>query len=204
MKRETSKAYLLILMCSLLTACTSQTLKPTAYIKYIQNGSNGLKKTEDIDGWQYVIQYKPHDYIIYQEEKGKNDEVYKQKRMKELQGTIWFTISFRRADADVSPLRYNVASLDEYDQRLNYFLNDASKNISLVYGSDTLKAESYIFETNYNLTPQATMVVGFFIPDKTDVQNDFTLSYDDEMFKNGIIKAKFLAKNINKTPQLIY
>jgi hypothetical protein len=186
------------------TAC-HRDLKPVAYVSYIQGDGNGLKKTIIIDKWEYTMQYKPYDYIIMQETKGKAAGYDINKRRAGLKGTAWFNITFKLADGHISPLRYDLASRDDYDRRFNYFLNQAVHSIQLVYDSkDTLYPTDYLFENNYNLTPQETMVVGFELPGRPDKpQKDMQLCYNDQVFKNGIIKAFYKSKDLNNIPNLI-
>jgi hypothetical protein len=186
-------------------SCT-HSLPIDAYIQYVQNKEHGLKKTVQVTDWEYAIQYKPYDYIILMENKGNRKAFDVSKRKDELKGTAWFNISFKLADGRVSPMRYNLSSKDEYDQRLNYFLNGATHNIRLIYGGrDTLRPIGYLFENNYNLTPQETIVVGFALPGgETRPQKDMQLSYNDEAFKNGIIKAIYKKQDLQDVPNLIY
>ena len=99
-----------------------------------------------------------------------------------------------------------MSSLDEYNQRLNYFLDEAKNNIWLIYDHhDTLKPASYLFETNFNLTPQETIVVGFYLPHNDGVPNsEMQLSYRDQIFKNGIIKVLYKSNVIRNIPQIVY
>ncbi|PQJ13002.1 hypothetical protein CJD36_004460 [Flavipsychrobacter stenotrophus] len=178
-----------------------KSLKGHEYVGFIKEEKNGLKKTVAIDGWEYTIQYRPIEYILLQE----NDDKGREKRKQELKGTACFAIKIKRADNSVSPLRYNLESRDEYDKRLNYFLNGAAKDIKLLYNqTDTLYPIAYEFENNYNLTPEETMLVGFTLPGKEDApKEDMQLSFSDQIFKNGIIKVKIKKDDLNNIPNLI-
>jgi len=193
----------------ILVLCTGisckKNMKTPDYVRYINNKNNGLIKTTQTDGWEYDVQYRPGDYIILMENKGVPDDSVLNKREAELKGTAWFNIVIKRIDNQVTPLRYDISSLDEYDTRLNYFLNEAAKDIKLVNGKDTLLPKSYLFENNYNLTPQETMIVGFYLPagDNYPIK-DMQLSYIDKVFKNGIIRAQFSKTVLNHIPNLIY
>lgn len=191
---------LLLLLCEL-PSCKKK-LEANAYGAFVSSSENGLKKTVSIDGWEYVIQYKPYDYILLMEHISGQD---RKKRLQQLSGTAWFNISIKRKDGSVSPMRYNLSSKDEYDKRLNYFLNGAAKDIGMVYGNkDTLMPLSYAFENNYNLTPQETMVVAFALP-KGEISpaKEMKISIDDNVFGNGIIKAVITTDALQNTPELI-
>ena len=182
----------------------SKTMSADAYLKYIESPENGYRKVVQVDGWEYTFQYKPYEYILCKEFHGlKKSELYK-KRMEQLKGTAWFNIYFKRIADTVSPLRYRINSLDEYNQRLTYYLSSAAGKLKLYYGKDTLTTMSYLFETNYNLTPQETMVVGFALPVHDESpQRDMQISYHDVVFNNGIIKSKFEKALLINNPNII-
>lgn len=156
-------------------------------VKYAEDADNGLKKEITVGKIHYKIQYKPADYIIATENP---DSAQRQKRMEQLKGMVWFNISFSVNGYNESPLRYQVADLNEYTQRQDYYLNRAPADIYLLYGRDTLYVNSYWFENNQNLTPYETMIVGFRLPEGiSGPEQDLKLSYYDRVFKNGIIKT---------------
>lgn len=197
---------LVILLCAIFVFSCKRGLNSVAYIQYIQDKENGLKKTVSVGEWEYLVQYKPHDYIILLENRGNVKSFDIKKRKADLKGTAWFNISFRVSDGRVSPMRYNLASREEYDTRLNYFLSRAQSNIRLIYNKrDTLFPVGYLFENNYNLAPQETIVVGFELPEKGDqTVKDMLLCYHDEIFKNGIIKVAYRGDDVQRIPNLIY
>jgi hypothetical protein len=194
---------LFILMLFSLAACRRSSLPLREYINYVETEEKGLKRTVVIDGWEYNFQYKPYDYIIAQELKGQhNDSFYKQ-RLKQLQGTAWFNVRFKKQNSNSSPLRYNATSQQEYEARYSYYLSSAMKDLALIYGSDTLHPISYVFETSYNLAPQETMVVGFALPyGDTCPVRPMKLAYYERVFKNGIIKASFDEQTLKAIPKL--
>jgi hypothetical protein len=175
------------------------------YVSYINNKENGFKKISQIDGWEFCIQYKPYDYIMLMENKGNFKGYDLEKRKAELMGTAWFNISIKRADNGISPLKYGVASIEEYNCRLNYYLNEASKDIKLVYDKRTLQPISYLFENNYNLSPQETIVVGFYLPEgEYYPEKNMRISFVDRVFKNGIINATYSEETLKNAPNLQY
>lgn len=203
MRKETK----IVLLLLLTIACDSckKSMEPRDYVNYVNNKENGLKKIVPVDGFEFSMQYKPYDYIILLENKGEKANGNIDERKQTLKGTAWFNISIKRQDNSVSPLRFGISSLEEYNTRLNYYLNEAKKDIWLLYGTDTIRPVSYLFENNYNLAPQETIVVGFYLPKGQDhPQEDMQLAFNDQVFKNGIIKAKYTRKAINDIPNLKY
>jgi hypothetical protein len=180
-------------------------IKPDDYIRYVNDTKNGLRKVIKLDGWEFCMLYRPYNYIMLMENKGNGDNYNVVKRKSELEGTAWFTITLKRMDNSVTPLRYGISSIDEYNVRLNYFLNEASKDIRLLYDKDTLRPVSYLFENNYNLAPQETMIVGFYLPEgKNNPQQNMRLSFVDKIFKTGTIDAEFSKETLKNIPDIVY
>jgi hypothetical protein len=200
--RKVIKCFIPLLLSCLV--CCKPALKPAEYVRYVTSRDNGLKKAVEADGFEYDMQYRPHDYVVLMETKGQASAQSIKARLAELSGTAWFTISIRRSDNKVTPLRYGITSMEEYNSRLSYLLNEASNSIWLVYGSDTLHPKSYLFENNYNLTPYETMVVGFYLPEgDVSPTKNMQLSYDDRIFKNGIIRATYTEQSLKNIPNII-
>lgn len=196
--------YSVLLMFVMLFSACKNALNGPEYIKYLQEEQHGLRKKIKVGEWEYLMQYKTNDYIVLMENRNNQKGFNSKKRKEELKGSVGFNISFKVADGAISPMRYNLTSKDEYDQRLNYFLNYAGKYIRLIYDyKDTILPSGYLFENNYNLAPQETMVVTFNLPDgSAQPEKDMQLYYNDVLFKNGIIKAIFSVKDLKKVPEL--
>jgi hypothetical protein len=111
---------------------------------------------------------------------------------------VWFNITLKHNNDAINPLKYKVSSIDEYNQRLEYFLNHASKEIFLEYKNFKLKPISYLFENNYSLTPNETFIVGFELPLDILPKDQMTLVYNDLIFKNGIVKTNFKLVDVSK------
>jgi hypothetical protein len=188
-------------------SCNScrRSARVSEYVTYINDSRNGLKKAVVIDGWEYDFLYRPNEYVALVENNGIARREALEKRNGDLKGTVSFNISLKRKDNSVSPLRYEVTSIEQYNDRLTYYLTSASKDIRLIYGTDTLAPSNYIFENNYNLTPQQTMVLAFNLP-KGEVKptKDMRISITDRVFKNGIINAEYPIATLNQIPSLVY
>lgn len=200
MKKAINSCILLLLVAGL-GACNSK-MSQKKYLAYVTDIDNGLKSQTVVGPWEYEIQYKPYNYIIYSENrKGISDEVYRQ-RLETLKGTAWFNISFKKKGAAQTPLKEGIAGLDEYNSRLTYFSYEARRDITLLYNGQQLQPMSYLFETNYGLTPQETIVVGFRLPEDRDPEDDLQLSFHDRVFGNGIIKATIKAADLQKAAKI--
>ena len=202
---QTATKYLIAVVSFILfvTGCRKQ-LRPEQYSKFFSDEASGMVKKAEVDGMTYTIQYRPAELVALTEVgTGGTDKPF-DVRLSELRGTVRFNVALSRTDGSMSPLRYGASGLDEYNSRLNYFLTEAAGHFRLIYGDrDTLNQVGYLFENHYNLTPQETMVVGFALPSGIEIpERDLRLSYDDELFKNGIINVRFASGDLARLPEL--
>lgn len=194
MKRATN-LFLLLGACLMLMSCKRE---KSDVVRYVENKDNGLLKEVDLGDNIFLVQYTPVSYMLKKEGLKKGSENF-EKREKALTGSIWFNIQLKIRNYAESPLRYHVDGLEAYQNRLNYYLNQAPHDIGLIYGKDSIAASSYWFENNQNLLPYETMIVGFTLPgNEKKVTKDIQLVFFDRVFGNGIIKVFFSKNNINK------
>lgn len=196
------KISLLFISVSLVLSCGTQRVKDsTEYIAYLENEKHGLRKNIILDNYKYDIQLRTPEYVVILEQLESIQKT--QTRLNQLQQTIWFSIRISISNYGESPLRYRVNGLEGYNQRLDYYLNEASNDIYLMYGTDTLYLSSYWFENNHNLLPFETIILCFLLPDK-NINKDLLLSFHDRVTNHGIIKAKFFNKHIQHIPLIIF
>lgn len=194
------KALLFVVLPAGLSSC-SNSMSPAGYLKYVSDEDHHLKREVTVGPWEYEIQYKPSAYIIYSENRtGVSSDAYK-KREETLKRTAWFNITFRKSHSAETPLKSDISGLEEYNSRLSYFSYEARKDIRLLYKGVEIEPMSYHFETNYGLTPQETIVVGFLLPDERP-EHELQLSLNDRVFGNGIIKATIDPADIHKAEQI--
>lgn len=188
------KQLLLCFLCIAGQACNRK-LNDQEFLAFAKDFDNNIHKTIVVGEWNYDVQYKPSRLIVINERITNADEFIK--REKQLSGTVWFNISIKHVKENCNPLKFKVSGTEEYNERLDYFLNAAREEITLDYGNTRLKPTGYLFENNYGLTPNETMVVGFEIPDEAP-REDMLLVYNDRLLRNGIIKIMFYKKDTKK------
>lgn len=154
---------------------------------------SGMQQRAAVGDLKYTAQYRPSSLILATEELQGTE---REDRMAVLEKMYWFNIDVELEGTDQSPLRYQLISLDEYNSRLDYFLNHAQRDIWIMNGSDTVFPVSYWFENNHNLVGKETMVLAF---DKEQLTNDRpVISFNDRVFRTGIVKFPFSKKVLDK------
>lgn len=186
---------LVVIAGYLLTACNTNFSNTADAKKFIEDKDNGLRKEIRVDRIVYCYQYKPTDYMMANEA-GDEDPAAQEQRKKDLDQMWWFNVELSVADFNQSPLRYQLTSMEEYQQRQDYMLNYAPRDFALIADADTLHPASYWFENNQNLTPHETVVLAFEKPKQ--IPEEVQLVFNDQLFRNGMIKATFETKKLNK------
>lgn len=160
---------------------------------YAGSEKSGWVQQKSYNGINYAVKYRPASLIAVNEEEPDSVRV---KRQETLNKMYRFNIDILVEGSSQSPLRYGISGLDEYNARLDYFLNQASKDIWLIDGTDTLRPSAYWFENNHNLTSHETIVLNF---DNTNIKSEhIQLAFNDRLFRNGIIKASFQKSDLDK------
>lgn len=178
-------------------------LSPDAYIRYVEEQGNQLSTTIKSGIWSYTIQYKPGNYIALKEldpDSVTGERI--SKRTGSLEKTVWFNVHIGVAGKGDDPLKYQVADLQDYNRRLDYFLNRAGTNFRLLYGDKgDMEQIGYYFENNYNVKPEVVLIIGFKIPDALPKEL-MTLEYADELFNAGILKFTVPETAVKQIPTL--
>jgi hypothetical protein len=189
-----------------LTGCMnhrSDQLSPGQYIQFVEQDDNLLRSTVRSGIWSYTFQYKPGTYIALKElDADSINQAVVESRARSLEHTIWFNIHFAVDGKGEDPLKYKVSGLQDYNQRLEYFLKRAAGNFQLQYGDKGMMTQAgYYFENNYNVKPEVVLIIGFKIPDASP-QESVTLAYADELFNAGILKFNIAKETFLQIPKL--
>ena len=202
MKKITYTGLLVLLIVS---SCHLSTLSPVAYVSYVENTKNGLRKEKVVDSWKYKVQYKPQAYIYLQEKKGgKINKKDCSTRIEQLGNWCFFNIYIQHDSIHTSaPIRLVSHNISEYNSALSYYLSQNKNNFMLYAGKDTLYPGIYNYENNYNLSPEDVMVVGFELKGNSAKNKEkLILVYNDELLKTGFIRFVFEKADLEKEPRI--
>lgn len=194
-----------LLLAILVCGCNSKTdLTPGEYISFMENEKNDFRSTITSGKIRYTFQYKPAEYIAFKEsgQSEFNNEKFA-KRIDDLAYTAWFNVYIEMEESEVNPIKNQVNSLDEYNQRVVYFLDRAKNSFSLLYGGEEMPLAGYHFENNYGLTPADVIVIGFKIPDSKP-EKEIVLEYSDRLFGNELMKNRVSKKQLSNIPSVIF
>jgi len=178
------------------------TLDAADYVSWMKDPENGFKREKKMDELTFSVQYKTPEYITCMELHGRPcaDSVLK-KNISELNDMQYYDLKIVLEDGSSELLKYKNTSPQQYNDRVNYFAFGMQNDLALVDGNDTLRCELYHFERAYDITPSATLLLGFSKKNSSG-RNDKTLIFYDRTFNKGMLKFKFAATAFNNKPKL--
>jgi hypothetical protein len=194
--------YLMLFGCLYLGGCRPSILEPLKYVSWVENEKNGLKAKKEIGDFVYTLQYKPLPYIALMEKRDPQVKTeYVQKRVKELRGMQYYTLTITSKDKK-EVLASHIDSENEYYDRLQYLVDGAQDDISLIEAGDTLPCRLYHFERDYGITPNAKILLGFEEATGEKAKEDRTIYFNERILGSGRMFLAINASSISKLPQL--
>ncbi len=192
----------------LLYGCKHSSLKPAAYVKWIENKENKLKVEKKIGETKFILQYKPIPYMVFQEEKNLElDKSHFSKRAEELSEMQYYSLRILPSERNRDVLTVGINSEQEYFDRVNYFSFNFQNDIKLLDGEDTLYCTQFQFVNNYGLAPYADFVIAFkkqpeeIRLEKTLADKKFII--EDKVFGNGMVKFNIEKDIVNNIPSVL-
>ena len=185
----------------LLTGCgRPASLRPEAYMQYVQEDKDLVRKVV-AGGYEYTVCLATAEYMACKEHNAGDPVAKVAARAKELSGYMYFliklgtTVENRKANPQATQ-DYRVAHADEM---VAYYDQQAAMDISLECGGRTLRPVTYLFENNYGLVADNTIVVAFEVGQTPE---DLSLTFNDRYTKVPLIKAAFSKQGIRDLPGL--
>ncbi len=181
---------------------TRTVLSVKDYIMWMQDLKNGFRKEKNMGDLNFILQYKPYEYIICMEER--EEKIYDtllKSRINDLSGIQYYDLKILLNEKEGELLKYNLSSNDEYEKRIKYFAYEMQNDIELVEGNDTLPCILYHFERTYDVAPYCTVLVGFN-KKEGDSEKQRTFLFHDKTFNKGLLKFTFKENRLKNLPKL--
>lgn len=180
-------------------------LESPAYQKSIEDKEHGFTTEKTIGDFTFMLQYKPHEYIISKEEHGRNLSAAElKKKIHEIDGLQYYNFRIKAKDQNLELLKIGANTDEEYQKRISYFSYRMQNDLQLVDGTDTLNCALFHFERIYGTAPYSTFSLGF-PAGHSPANNGFTkktLIYEDNVFGLGTINLSLELDKIELLPKL--
>lgn len=193
-----------LLKCTILTftlalfGCSTSSLPPEEYAKWVQNPENGLSNHKQFEDLKFNIAYQPIPLLVLREFDPQNrisredfDNLHR-----DYEGLEYYLFQIS-GPSDI--LKYAIQEEQEYYERVEYYSFHMQKDIRMIAGNDTLPCKMFHFERNYGVAPFARFLLGFDVPEG---KFDRRFNYEEIVFGVGQVELTVLQENIDKLPSL--
>ncbi len=191
--------FLLIPVLGIFSCQKSTVHTPIELIQWVENPSNGLRNERNFANHSFILQYKPHSYIVTKEERLEMvNEDLPNKNLKALGDLEYFTLTVvNKAGKD--PIKQLCRTEQEYLEVFNYYSFDLTKDLSMISGTDTLECVMAGCERSYGLAAEVKFLLAFLPGMKG---TDRTVLLNDKYFGYGKLYFNFSDTAIENIPKL--
>lgn len=176
-------------------------LSPFEYVNWVHEPSSKLYYSKTIGAIKYELLYKPIDYIISKETKGRKITQTEYNSLKSEFGSMDY-FDFRISIKNYSDefLRYDLEDISQYQDRINYCAFRMENDIKMVDVIDSVACALFHFERTFNIAPYGQFLLAF--PKASSSTASRTLVFHDYLFSNGTIKIVIDPAALSHLPKL--
>jgi hypothetical protein len=207
------KTLLLILLIGVTCfSCTRKEMPYPEYVKWLDDGANGLVKTRNSNGFTVTVKYLPPEYMAFQEVKGDTAAGAKVRdslfAVYSANMAFLMTIGIDESKRSGDVMMQDIAGEREFAERSAAMNFGMEKLVTLTAGTDSHIPVLSTMENVYGLRAQRSILLVFSRTDSGQKplheakQYDFT--YTDELFGSGIHHFVFSRKDIERIPRLTH
>lgn len=183
-----------------LSACQPDQLAPREFSEWVENPANGLNNQREMGEYQLSAQLMPIPYQAIQLHKASLNAEHLSEMEIELTESLDIHFTMAPQEGEMSFLKYNLSSLEEYQERVNYLSFEMDEYVYLLNGNDTLRPNLYHFERTFDLSPAAHFLLSF--PRPKMLEGDVILILEDHYFGMGPVRFRFDLSRLSQLPLL--
>lgn len=196
----------MVFLCSLLLSCQKSKVfdNHIEYLTELTNCKEQLTVTNTSNDLVFVAQYIPKEKYVLQRLVKKNtplDSLSYRNQMGYINNKLFFRLKL--SDRQNGILGDSKNPDEAYYAKLQYFMDPARYDITLIHGQDTLSCQDYHFERYYDFAPHSTVLITFNVEELAldkDLQVQFNYPFIEDNTKLGAFK--FNADELGRLPKL--
>lgn len=190
-----------ILLGVLSVSCTQSFDDKKGLTTYLSDEANGYFFSKNINSVDYILQYKPTDIMVIQENENPNKEELKLLREK-YKKNIYFTISMEKDGNEL--LNKIEGDRERYLALVNDLTFKMNEKIVLQSGKDTIPMLQYNYPRAYGMAKATTLLLIY--PRNLDVlkKKSLQLKINDIGFATGEVNFKIDNNKIINEPFLTF
>lgn len=183
--------------------CGRTRLDKEAYLKWMKEETNPLRKVKNIGVYTYEVLYTPAGYLVAGDlltqaiAPETADQAYKEKS-----NMHYFRIRLSVKEAKQDILKYNLSSQEEYYNRLYYYSYTFAESIKLLQCGKETDCELFHFEKTYDLQGARTFMLGFPKNPACQSEEEITISIDSKIINAGPVKINYSVQEMKNIPEL--
>lgn len=187
-----------------LVSCSSKSITPSDYVKYMSNEKNGLAKDQSFDNLFFKASFLTKDYLVCKSvfRGGKIETEEVKKHINDIEDLFYINLKIW-SSKDKDP--FYAGKIDEsiYNERIVYSNTKIINDFKLMINGDDYACKFVSFEPTHSISSEVTFALAFDKdPLLKDKDLDIKLIYDDKLFGLGILKFNFNSDDIKNIPTL--
>lgn len=183
-------------------SCKNVTVKnEKEYNVWINSKENGCILKKEIKNISYTAKYLPTSFLVMRE-KHISETILDTDSLQSVYEkgiNIYFRIDPLNNDVDI--MYADVYNEEQFHQRVYDMNFNLKEMFSLEYKGERIYPSLFHLENDYGMSKGRGMDIVFPITEKYNLNDEFTLIFDDEIFLTGINKFKFKIKD---NPRVIF
>lgn len=169
------------------------------FMNVIEQKQTGIF-SKTIENINYILQYKPLDYVMIRE---MNEDINDEKKFKTLKKEYgkfdYYTLEISIEDFKEEILKYNLKTDGEYSERVEYYAFRFQNDLKMVQEKDTFPCAAYHFERNYGLSPKVRFLLAF---KRGDDSKERTFICHESYLGNSTVKINIDPNSLKEIPTL--
>lgn len=194
------QSYLLLLMLLLFGCSTPEYLSEDELTSYISDESNGLSASKERNGVMVKVNYRPKDFLIWQEVQGESDPEKVKKAMEKYEDHFYFIAQLSAGEKDAL---YGTSSdqvefsekLQTLSFRMNQFVNLTTSN------QDTIPVADFYYSRMFGMSGSSDILF-VFSEEKAKDTEWVSFNMKEFGFKTGVMRFRFDTRTIAQAPKL--
>ncbi|MEI9920514.1 MAG: hypothetical protein WDO14_17235 [Bacteroidota bacterium] len=163
-------------------------------VAYVQDEDNGLRKSEETDGFRITATYRPSDFIARQQMLGTTMEEY-DSLLKLYSKYSYFIVDISKQGKDLETAF--VMERSDFASQISYLASRFSEKISVRIDDEVKPVSDFIYERSYGMTKSEFLVAFDGIN-----ESDFHLVIDGSELGFGEVSFPFEKNQIKSIPKL--
>lgn len=202
MQNMAKRNSIILLFIMLISSCGSKEFDTTEEIfAFISDEENGYCFKKEVNGVEYILQYRPTDIMIQQELVQKSDVFEVKKLRNKYNKNLYFNLSMSIDGKEI--LNTPTVDRNKYNQMVNDLVFNMPEKVALYTAEkDTLTMIDCVYPRMYGMSKSTTILLVFLREEEYLNKEYLYFTVQDLGLNTGEISFKIPSKQLNIEPKL--